>query len=279
VLAVALGLASSLCWGVSDFLGGLKSRSLQLLSVLLLSQLVGLSLVAVLIGLRGEGPPPGGDLALGALAGVSGVLGLAAFYRGLVTGAMTLVAPIAATGAAIPVAAGLIAGERPGAVQLGGVALAIGGVTAASREPGEEGAPARMAAGVGLALMAAVGFGAFFVALDHASEDDLFWALLVARGASVSLLLVAAAALRPRLAMGRSDAATLMLVGVLDVSANGLFAAAANEGLVSLAAVLSSLYPVVTVALARMVLGERVLPVQRAGIAAVLAGVALISAG
>jgi len=279
VLAVALGLASSLCWGISDFVGGLKSRSLELLSVLLLSQLTGLVLVALLVALRGRAPPPAGDLALGAVSGVSGVLGLAAFYRGLATGAMAVVAPIAASGAAIPVAAGLLEGERPSATQAAGVALAIAGVATVSRETGEAGRPARVAAGVGLALAAAVGIGGFFVALDHASGRDLLWALLAARAASVGGLGLAVIALRPRLAVTRADAVALALVGALDVTANGLFAAAANEGLVSLAAVLSSLYPVVTIVLARLVLAERVRPSQGGGIAAVLVGVALISAG
>jgi len=279
VLAVALGLASSLCWGISDFVGGLKSRSLELLSVLLLSQLTGLVLVALLVVLRGRPPPPAGDLALGALSGVSGVLGLAAFYRGLATGAMAVVAPIAASGAVIPVAAGLLEGERPSATQAAGVALAIAGVATVSRETGEAGRPARLAAGVGLALAAAVGIGGFFVALDHASGRDLPWALLAARAASVGGLGLAVIALRPRLAVARADAVALALVGALDVTANGLFAAAANEGLVSLAAVLSSLYPVVTIVLARLVLAERVRRSQGGGIAAVLVGVALISAG
>ena len=279
MLAVALGLASSLCWGISDFVGGLKSRSLELLSVLLLSQLTGLVLVALLVVLRGRPPPPAGDLALGALSGVSGVLGLAAFYRGLATGAMAVVAPIAASGAVIPVAAGLLEGERPSATQAAGVALAIAGVATVSRETGEAGRPARLAAGVGLALAAAVGIGGFFVALDHASGRDLPWALLAARAASVGGLGLAVIALRPRLAVARADAVALALVGALDVTANGLFAAAANEGLVSLAAVLSSLYPVVTIVLARLVLAERVRRSQGGGIAAVLVGVALISAG
>lgn len=279
MLAVALGLASSLCWGISDFVGGLKSRSLELLSVLLLSQLTGVVLVALLVVLRGRPPPPAGDLALGALSGVSGVLGLAAFYRGLATGAMAVVAPIAASGAVIPVAAGLLEGERPSATQAAGVALAIAGVATVSRETGEAGRPARLAAGVGLALAAAVGIGGFFVALDHASGRDLPWALLAARAASVGGLGLAVIALRPRLAVARADAVALALVGALDVTANGLFAAAANEGLVSLAAVLSSLYPVVTIVLARLVLAERVRRSQGGGIAAVLVGVALISAG
>jgi drug/metabolite transporter (DMT)-like permease len=279
VLAVTLGLASSLCWGVSDFLGGLKSRQLPLLTVLLASQLTGLACLAAVVALRGEGPPGGDALLLAALSSASGVLGLAAFYRGLAIGAMAVVAPIAATGAAVPVVAGLIAGERPSAAQGAGVAVAIAGVAVASREPGRLGPGARPAAGVGLALAAALGFGGFFVLIDRAAEQDLFWALFGNRLAGVSGLALAALALRPRVTRRFGEGATLVLIGVLDTSANALFAAAAEEGLVSLAAVLASLYPVVTIVLARLVLGERVHPTQRAGIAAALAGVALISAG
>lgn len=279
MLAVVLGLAAGLSWGISDFLGGLKSRTLQLLAVVALSQGAALVLVAVLVLLRGEAPPPGEQLAYGAIAGVSGLVGLLAFYRGLAIGVMAVVAPIAGTGAIVPVAAGLLSGERPSVLQGLGIAAAIAGVVMASRERPEEGRRVRVAAGVGLALVAAAGFGFFFVALDAGSEDDLFWALLASRAASVSCIAVAVAALRPSLRVGGRNAAPLLLIGTLDVAANGLFAAAASEGLISVAAVLASLYPVVTVLLARSVLGERVEGTQRAGVVVALAGVVLISAG
>ena len=280
MLTVALGVASSLCWGVSDFLGGLKSRSLDLLAVLLCTQFVGLAGLAIVVAVRGAGPPGGDALLLAALSAVSGVVGIASFYRGLAIGAMTVVAPVAATGVAVPVAVGLIAGERPSLVQAAGVALAVAGVVTASREESELGGSARVATGAGLALTAALGFGGFFVLIDRAAEHDLFWALLANRMTGVTGLTLAALVLRPRLgAIGPRDGATLVLVGALDTGANALFAAAAAQGLVSLAAVLSSLYPVVTIVLARLVLGERVRAVQRAGIAAAIGGVVLISAG
>ena len=115
--------------------------------------------------------------------------------------------------------------------------------------------------------------------MDAASGPDLFWAILFNRVASFSALALAAFAVRPRLTIARSDMRALLLIGALDISANGLFAAASTEGLVSLVAVLASLYPIVTIVLARLVLGERVRRVQQAGVAAAMAGVALISAG
>jgi drug/metabolite transporter (DMT)-like permease len=279
VLAVALGLASSLSWGISDFLGGLKARKLQLLTVLLLSQAVGLTLIAVIVAVRSEPVPPGEHVLYACLSGLAGVAGLAAFYRGLAVGAMAVVAPISGTAAAIPVAVGVISGERPGGLQVAGIALALAGVALASRELPEEGGSARIAAGVGLAMLAAVGFGSFFVAMDAASEEDLFWAICFNRVTSVSALVILALVLRPRLAVGRGDAPALLAIGTLDIGANTLFAAASTEGLVSLVAVVASLYPVVTILLARAVLGERIRRPQQAGVVLALMGVALISAG
>jgi drug/metabolite transporter (DMT)-like permease len=279
VLAVALGLAASVSWGISDFLGGLKSRTLALLSVLLTSQGAGLVLITAIVALRGRAAPDAEHVVYACLSGIAGAIGLAAFYRGLAVGAMAVVAPISGTAAVIPVAVGLISGERPAALQVPGIALAIAGVALASRELPEEGGGPRVAAGAGLALLSAVGFGSFFVAMDAASEPDLFWAIFFNRATSLTALALAVLVVRPRLVLGRDDLPVLLLIGALDISANALFAAASTEGLVSLVAVLASLYPVVTVLLARLVLGERVRRVLQVGVVAVLAGVALISAG
>jgi drug/metabolite transporter (DMT)-like permease len=279
LLAVALGLASSLAWGVSDFLGGFKSRKLNLLSVLLISQAMGLLPLALIVALRGEPLPDWPEPLWAALGGLAGLMGLASFYRGLAVGAMAVVAPISGLAAVIPFAVGLATGDRPGALQAIGIVLALTGVALASREEREGEGGARVATGVGLALLSAVGFGCFFVGLDAGSEDDLWWALLFVRGASFTALVLTALVLRPPLRLERDDASALVAIGVLDVSANALFAAAANEGLVSLVAVLGSLYPVVTILLARVVLDERVQRLQQVGVVTVLCGVALIAAG
>nr|MDQ3934525.1 EamA family transporter [Actinomycetota bacterium] len=136
--AIALGFASSIVWGAADFLGGLKSRKLALLAVMLLSQAAGLVAVVVAALVRGEGPPGSDILPWVLVTGISGTVGLAAFYRGLAIGRMGVVAPISASAAAIPVAVGVIGGDRPSALQFLGVALAIVGVAIASYEPPEE---------------------------------------------------------------------------------------------------------------------------------------------
>jgi drug/metabolite transporter (DMT)-like permease len=180
----------------------------------------------------------------------------------------------------IPVVVGIGTGDRLSVVQGLGIAIAIAGVVLASREASDEAQTSRaVSAGAGLALLSAVGFGCFFLAIDRASDHDVLWAVCVNRTVSVSLLGLALLATRPKVGLKASDMRTLTIVGVLDVAANGLFALAATKGLVSVVAVLSSLYPVATVILARVVLKERLHPVQRFGAAAALAGVALISAG
>lgn len=276
--AIALGFASAVVWGTADFLGGIKSRQLHVLTVLFVSQFAALVLVAAAVAVRGEGLPDGEIVLWSILVGLTGTMGLAAFYRGLAVGAMGVVAPISASAAVIPVVVGVVGGERPGGLQLAGMALAILGVAAASYEPGDRGR-AGTASGVGLALVAALGFGLFFVVLDEAADRDLLWALLLGRVTSTTLVGACALIARPGLAITSRDLYALVAVGVLDMSANALFALGTGLGLVSVVAVLASLYPVATIVLARFLLGERLSTVQRAGGAVALAAVALISAG
>jgi drug/metabolite transporter (DMT)-like permease len=277
VAALLLAFASSVAWGAGDFLGGLKSRSLPLLNVLVAAQLVGLLLIATYVVVRGEGPP-GGELVLWApLSGIAGAVGLAAFYRGLAVGNMGVVAPISATAAIVPLAAGVAGGDRPGDLQYAGVALALAGVVLASRE--EVGGSGRVARGAGLALLSALGFGLFFVGMDQASDEDVAWAILGNRMASVTVLVVAFAAVRPPLMVRRSDLPALAAIGTLDIAANAMFAVASTKDLVSLVSVLGSLYPITTVGLAAVVLGERPHRVAQIGVVMALSGVVLIAAG
>ena len=287
MVALALALTSSFAWGVADFVAGLKSRSLPVATVMLVAVVTGLALAGAVVGARGVAAPATPYLGYAALSAFVGSIGLAAFYRGLAVGAMSVVAPIAATGAAVPVAFGLASGERPGAVQVAGAAIAITGVVLAAREPesrplaesGRSAGRKRLARGVPLAMLAAVGLGSFLVAIDAASEGDAGWAVLVNRLVSLGLLTLAALLLRPRPPADLRDAAPAILVGALDTTANILIALATTLGLVSLVGVLGSLYPVVTIALARLVLGERIARGQQVGAATALAGVVLIAAG
>ncbi len=277
MLAIALALGAAASWGVGDFLGGLSARRAHVLTVVALSQLTGAAAVAVWAAVAGETFLGGrGTLAAGA-AGVSGAVGLASLYRGMAIGAMGVVAPISALAAPIPFGVGIAQGERPAALQLFGAVVALGGLALVCRTPGRLGGG--LAAGVGLALAAAVGFGLFFVFLDVAAHESVPWAVLVARLTSSVLALCAIAALGVTLLPARQLVSAVIAVGVCDTAANVLFALAATRGFVSLVAVLASLYPAVTIALAAAVLHERVGGLQLGGAAAVLAGAALITAG
>jgi drug/metabolite transporter (DMT)-like permease len=280
LLGLGLGLTSSLCWGVSDFIGGLSARRLPLLFVMVSSQAVGLAVVIGVVAIRGTGAPALVRLLPAVGGGLAGIAALTGFYRALAIGTMSVVAPIAATGVSVPVVVGIARGDHPAASQLVGIVIAVIGVVLASREhgPGIEDRGASRAS-VALALLAAAGFGCYFVGVQSSARADPMWALLASRVAGVALLLVVAA-VQGGIAVARPGRLwPLALMGVLDVSATGLYAVATRHGLLSVVSVAASLYPLATVVLARVVLGERVRRVQELGIAAALAGVVLMAAG
>jgi drug/metabolite transporter (DMT)-like permease len=275
VLAIALGLASGLSWGVGDFLGGLASRRAHAFTVVAVSQAAGLALALVLLALTRPDAPGAAAYALGIAAGVCGALGLAAFYRGLAVGTMSLVAPVSALGALLPLALDLAAGRSPGPVALAGMVVALAGAALAASAPG----PASRR-GLGLAVFAAAGFGAFFVLIaESADQGGALWALVGARSGSIPIALVGVAAVGAGLAVGRRVLPLVIGAGLLDASANLMFAVGSQRGLVSVVAVLGSLYPVATVALAATVLHERLGRLQWIGAGVALAGVVLIAAG
>jgi drug/metabolite transporter (DMT)-like permease len=280
VLAVVLALSSSLCWGTADFLGGLQSRRRPLVTVLLIAQAAAFAFGIVFVAASGDPFPDAGPALLAVGAGVAGCAALAAFYRGLAIGTMSIVAPISATGAAVPVLVGVVSGERPGGVQVAGIALAMAGIVLAAREPGDAPPGPSMRASVGLALLAAIGFGTFFVLVDRATEHGgAPWSLLLVRVGEVALLAALTFVRRPAMPTSVRDAAPLLLIGTIDYAATLFFALATEKGLLSIVSVVGSLYPAVTVVLARLVLSERVSRSQEVGVVATLAGVVAISAG
>jgi drug/metabolite transporter (DMT)-like permease len=271
-----LALGASLAWGVGDFVGPLVSRTFGTLPILFWAQIGGVLALVATLAVRGEAPAgPGVLFAIGASFG--GMLGLFAYYQGMVKGAMSVVAPIAGVSAVIPVVFGIATGDRPSGFQVAGMACALAGVGLASIEHQE--GRRRVAAGVGLALLAALGFGFYFPWMHAAGEVDFWWASMVFRSTALVLVASVAAARRPRLTLTPHYLAIACAVGIVDTVGNVLFAASSSAGgLVSLTAVLASLYPVITVLLAATVLHERVARLQRAGIVLTLTGVVLISA-
>jgi drug/metabolite transporter (DMT)-like permease len=279
VLGIGLGLLSSVAWGVSDFLGGLQSRRVSALTVLLFTQPIGLGL-ALLVALTAGGDAISTrDALIAAGAGAMVIAALGAFYRAMALGSISVVAMIGTLSVLVPVAGGLIQGDEIAPLQAVGAALAIVGVVLTSREPDPEWRSANRAT-IGLAAFAALGFGVFFLALDVASSGGRpAWTVVAARIGGVGALLVAAAFLRPSMRVEAAMLPALVAIGCCDIAANSLFAFASDRGPLSLVGVAASLYSAVTVLLAAVVLGERLEATQRFGILLALAGVAMIAAG
>jgi drug/metabolite transporter (DMT)-like permease len=273
MFALTLALGASVAWGASDFLGGLASRRLPVIVVLLGAQAVGLALAVAVWAFAGAELSPG-VMGLGAAAGLAELAGFTCLYRGLAIGEMTAVAPLAALTAVLPVALAVGGGEHVAAVEAGGMVLAIVGSAATAAEP----AARRAVRGAGLGLGAAVCFGAFFALLGHAGEAGGPTAVLAGRVASVTVLAIAVCAARRGDRPARADVLAIAALGALDVAANLAYAGAAAGGADASVAVLASLYPLTTVLLARALLRERLGASRLAGVVAVLGGIALISA-
>jgi drug/metabolite transporter (DMT)-like permease len=273
--ALLLALGASLAWGVADFVGPWQGRTLGPLRVMLWAQVSGIALLGIVIAARGHEPHDWAVL-WAVLAALSGTLGLYAYYRGMATGTMAVVAPIAGASAIVPVVFGIATGDRPSPVQLAGIASAIVGVALASGEQQADGR--RVTAGVGLALLAAIGFGFYFPPMHAAGAADPWWSSFIFRLTAGVIVLTAVLLRRPAIRLGGWPLAIVLGVGCGDTLGNLLFAASSGHGIVSLTSVLASLYPIVTVALAAVVIKERVAGVQLLGVVLTLLGIGLISA-
>ena len=274
-VAVVLALACALVWGAADFCGGLAARRAAAFAVVATSHAVGLLLLLALLPWLG-GDPRAADLAWGAGAGVAGGAGLALFYRALARGVMSVVAPVTAvTTAAVPVIAGLASGERLGAGPAVGIAVALVAVALVSAQGGLSSLRAPRATSVGPALVAGTVFGLFFILLDRTGEDAGLSPLIGSRIVSVALVVGLALAVGRSLSIPRPTLPVVVAAGIGDVSAGALFLLATQAGgPLAITGVLASLYPVSTVVLAQVVLRERLVATQAAGLAA--AGVAVV---
>jgi drug/metabolite transporter (DMT)-like permease len=276
--AVFLALASAAVWGTADFSGGLVSRRVATVPVTVISQAAGFAAILIALAISGEGVQRHA-FAIGILAGIGGGTGLAAFYKALSLGTMSIVSPIVACGAVVPFAVSIATGERPSELSIAGAGLAIGGAVLASVEE-RRAVEANRARAVVLAVAAAVALGLFTYFLGLGSrEGSALSTLTGARVGSLGFLLLLAAGRRESLRVGRRWILPIVAIGLLDTSANALFALASRHGLLSLVSVLGSLYPVMTIVLAYVFLHERLTRVQLAGVATALVGVAALSAG
>jgi len=275
-VAIALSLLSSLMWGASDFVGGLISKRRPALVVVGWSASLGLLMATVAVAVTEPWHGPYGWVPWGIAAGASGVLGLTCYYVALASGTMGVVAPVTSLGVVVPVLIGLAMGEQPAALVWVGIGVAIAGIVLTSGPEFSGGASARP---VVIAAVAGVFFGIFFVCADQGAEDSPLLTLWTMRAAVTTGFMGLALARRTTGGIDARDFGVIALVAAGDLGANLTFAIASTKGFVSITSVLSSLFPVVTVLLARIVLQERLRRVQILGVAVTMLGVAFISFG
>ncbi len=278
-MSIFLAIASAALWGGADYLGGVAARRLAILIVAGLSQLAGLVTVGLLVLLTDSPLSTEGAL-WGVASGVTGALALAIFYKALAEGAMSLVAPLSACGAVVPVAVAVAGGDTPGPIAVAGMVVALVGVVLIARR--EDAALALTPRVIGLAAAAALGIGTVLTLLQQgaaAPGSSGLGVVAAARGASVIAVFAAILLTRTRPAGDARSLAPVLAVGAADTGANALFAIASEEGSHAVVAVLGSLYPVTTVLLARALLGERLSSRQGLGVALALGGAAMLTAG
>lgn len=300
-MAALLGLAAALGYGTADFLGGWVSRREGVLAVVFGSQVAGLTLLLVVLGPLTDGPPTAVGLGWGGAAGAGVAIGLPLYYRGLKRARMGVVAPIAAVvTASLPVCVGLALGEQPSTPELVGVAVAVVAVGLVSFTPAFAGTPSPLAPtgppppaappasgarssaaapGVLEAVGAGMAFALFFVCMDRTGPGPALWPLSAATLASLGVLGGVAAVTRQPWRPAVRSWPAVAAAGLCGTAASLAFLLAVRRGLLSLTSVLASLSPAATVALARVVVGERLTRWQLAGLVAAVAGVALIAAG
>ncbi|MFG2806051.1 EamA family transporter [Streptomyces massasporeus] len=285
-MTALFALATSLLWGLADFGGGLLTRRTPALTVVVVSQSIAVVVLGAVVVATGGWSEAGPQLWFAVAAGLVGPVAMLAFYKALALGPMGVVSPLGSIGVAVPVGVGLMLGERPGLLQFTGILVAVAGVCLAGG-PQFRGAPVQRQAIV-LTLLAAFGFGAVMALIAEASTTltGLFLALFVQRVTNV-----AAGGLALFVSVRRGAPAlpadgfpwrilpALAFVGLADVAANGTYSIAAQHGPVTVAAVLASLYPVVTAAAARGILRERLRAVQAAGAGLALVGTVLLASG
>jgi len=282
---IVLALASAAAWGAGDFGGGMAGRRAPLLGVVIVTQIAGCGLAAILALLRHEPVPGPSDVALALLAGAIGVVGISSLYRGLATGRMGVVAPISGVlSAVVPVLAGIGLQGMPGPAALAGIGLALVAVVLVSSAPSDSAGPvqARIAglpADVAIALVAGGSLGVLNVIVSRFTPGSVFAPLVLMRLTEVAIMVILIRASRRAWRMPRAVLPLGLLVGGLDMAGNGLFVLAAQAGRLDTAAILSSMYPVTTLILAAIILKERVVGVHALGVVAALVAIVLVRIG
>lgn len=278
-MALLLAGLSALLYGIADFSGGYAAGKSRLLSVLILSQIMGTTVALVALVFMGSAAPSLRDVLWGFLAGLCGSMGLFMLYGGIAKSIVAIVSPASAlVGAIIPVMFALLHGERPSTPAMFGSALCLPAILLLSWERGtDESSQKSIHLALTYGVLAGLGFGIFFVALSRARPEAGIWPLLGARAASITAFIVAQVFSRQAFRVERSGLGAALIAGAADMGANVLFLLASQSGLLSLVAVITSLFPAPTVILARFVFHQKIPPARLTGLLLALAGVALIS--
>jgi drug/metabolite transporter (DMT)-like permease len=279
MIAVWLALVACFGYGTSGFLSGIKSRDIPVLTLLLFTSIAGLVIFLIVLWVRGMPLPRDPNLLYAVLGGIFGVGGLYCFYRGLAVGAISIVVPVSALCVTLPVIVSLAYGEILNILQWLGIALAFSGGMLISFEGNISDNTKRLAAGILPALGAALGFGAFFVVMDLAGTVDPLWAVVVSKLSYFLFLLPAVFLKRPPLKVNPIHIPAVVAIGLLDGIAALAYTTATTLGMLSLVAVISSLYPAVSLILAALILKERLVGHQLIGVVLAISGITLISAG
>jgi len=278
VLPITLSIFACFGWGIADFIGGLKSRSLPTLSILMISSLTGTFLLGIIL-LSLNAPLPDDPLLLWAIpAGIIGVAAMFLLYRSLAIGTMSILAPISATGVILPVIWGIFSGDNLSGLCSLGIAIAILGSLMAVMENDPKRNKRKLTKGVGLAMGSAFFVGLYFITMDAACTHHPIWASMIMRSSTLIILIPLLFFAKITINIGKVQFPPILLMGIMDTMAAFCFAVAASKGMLSQVAVISSLYPAVTIILSAVITGERIQKIQFSGVVLAIAGVTLISA-
>jgi drug/metabolite transporter (DMT)-like permease len=303
VLAVLLALIAAVGYGCSDFSAGLATRGASVIRVTLLSEATSVAVVGVALAVIGAHPPSVRAVIWGCAAGLGGVCGAIALYIGFRHAAFSVAGPLSAVGAAgFSVLAGLLLGERPRALALTGIVLALPAIVAVSAsvdagvvehpggggpagsaasdaEPGDPSPPGRrrLPAGVSYGLIAGAGFALLFIGLDRAGSSSGLWPVFCSQAAALVAIAGVAAFTGDLRLPGRRGGWLAAATGLTGAPGTILYFLATHRGLLAVAAVITSLYPAVTIMLARVVLGERLTKIRLAGLILAAGSVTLIA--
>ncbi|NLX09197.1 MAG: DMT family transporter [Chloroflexi bacterium] len=274
LLAAVLALLAATFWGAGDFTGGLATRRFNALSSVLIIYSVGLIALVVVVIVTGERLPSAAVLGWGALAGLLGMIGIAFLFRGFATGRMGIVAPVSAVlTASLPVVFNMFTEGLPTNLQFAGFGIALVGIWLLSRPEAQNTRPG----GLGMAILAGLGFGGFFIALDQVGEDAVFWPLVAGRVAACTFMAGFLLITRRPVTLRQSPLRLLTLAGLLDVAGNLFFLMAVQNGRLDVTSVLASLYPAVTAILAMLIIKEHLTLPQRIGIGTAVLAIVLIT--